>query len=38
LLRCSVEIDALCRRCQLAANRMHAQRAHRINLRPLDES
>ena len=24
LLRCSVEIDALCRRCQLAEKRMHA--------------
>jgi Fur family peroxide stress response transcriptional regulator len=26
LLRCSLEIDALCRRCQLAEKRMHAQR------------
>lgn len=25
LLRCSVEIDALCRRCQLAEKQMHAQ-------------
>jgi hypothetical protein len=23
LLRCSLEIDALCRRCQLAEKRMH---------------
>jgi Fur family transcriptional regulator, peroxide stress response regulator len=38
LLRCSVEIDALCRRCQLAEKRMHAQRPHHTNLRPLDES
>jgi Fur family transcriptional regulator, peroxide stress response regulator len=38
LLRCSVEIDALCGRCQLAEKRMHAQRPHDTNLRPLDES
>ena len=38
LLRCSVEIDALCRRCQLAEKRMHAPRSRRSNLRPLDES
>ena len=36
LLRCSVEIHALCRRCQLADKRMHVQR--RTNLRPLNES
>ena len=38
LLRCSLEIEALCRRCQLAEKRMHAQRQHHINPRPLDES
>ena len=27
LLRCSVEIDAICRRCQLAEKRMHAPTA-----------
>ena len=37
LLRCSVEIDALCRRCQLAEKRMHAHLPP-SNLRPLDES
>jgi Fur family transcriptional regulator, peroxide stress response regulator len=37
LLRCTVEIDALCRRCQLAEKRMHAQSLHHTNLRPLDE-
>jgi hypothetical protein len=36
LLRCSVEIHALCRRCQLADKRMHVQR--RTNLRPPNES
>ena len=38
LLRCSVEIDALCRRCQLAEKRMHAQRPHHTNLRPPHQS
>ncbi|MBV8356660.1 MAG: transcriptional repressor [Deltaproteobacteria bacterium] len=38
LLRCSLEIDALCRRCQLAEKRMHAQRPRHTNLRSLDES
>jgi Fur family transcriptional regulator, peroxide stress response regulator len=38
LLRCSLEIEALCRRCQLAEKRMHAQRPTRTKLRPLDES
>jgi Fur family peroxide stress response transcriptional regulator len=38
LLRCSLEIDALCRRCQLAEKRTHAQRPHHTNLRSLDES
>jgi hypothetical protein len=38
LLRCSLEIDALCRRCQLAGNRMHAQRLRHTNLRPPAES
>jgi Fur family peroxide stress response transcriptional regulator len=38
LLRCSVEIEALCGRCQLAEKRMHAQRPHLTNLRPLNES
>ena len=28
LLRCSLEIDALCRRCRLAERRTHAQRPH----------
>jgi Fur family peroxide stress response transcriptional regulator len=38
LLRCSLEIDALCARCQLAEKRMHARRPHRAKPRPLDES
>ena len=38
LLRCSLEIEALCGRCQLAEKRMHAQRPHHTNLRSLDES
>ena len=38
LLRCSLEIDALCKRCQLAEKRMHSKRRHRTNLRPPDES
>jgi Fur family peroxide stress response transcriptional regulator len=38
LLRCSLEIDALCRRCQIAKKRMHVQRSHHANLRSLDES
>jgi len=38
LLRCSFEIEALCRRCQLAENRAHAQRRHPTNVKPLDES
>ena len=38
LLRCSLEIEALCGRCQLAQKRMHAQRSHHTTLRPLDES
>lgn len=38
LLRCSLEIEALCRRCQLADKRKHAQRPHHTNLRSLDES
>jgi Fur family transcriptional regulator, peroxide stress response regulator len=38
LLRCSVEIDALCKRCQLAEKRTHAQRPQNTNLRLLDES
>jgi hypothetical protein len=37
LLRCSLEIEALCRKCQLAEKRMHVQRAHHTNPR-LDES
>jgi len=37
LLRCSLEIDALCRECQHAEKRMHAYRPHG-NLRPLDKS
>jgi hypothetical protein len=31
LLRCSLEIEALCRQCQLAEKRMHAQRPHHTN-------
>jgi Fur family peroxide stress response transcriptional regulator len=38
LLRCALEIEALCGRCQLAEKRMHAQRSHHTTLRPLDES
>jgi Fur family peroxide stress response transcriptional regulator len=33
LLRCSLEIEALCGRCQLAEKRMHAQRPHRTSLK-----
>jgi Fur family transcriptional regulator, peroxide stress response regulator len=32
LLRCSVEIEALCRRCQLAEKRMQAHRPQHANL------
>src|SRR6202040_3631390 len=38
LLRCSVEIDALCGRCQLAEKRMHAEHPQHTNPRRLDES
>jgi Fur family peroxide stress response transcriptional regulator len=38
LLRCSVEIDAICRRCRLAEKRMHPQRSPHTNLGPPDES
>jgi Fur family transcriptional regulator, peroxide stress response regulator len=38
LLRCSLEIEALCRPCQLAEKRMHVQRLHHTNLSPLDET
>jgi Fur family peroxide stress response transcriptional regulator len=38
LLRCSLEIEALCKQCQLAEKRRHAQRQHPINPRSLDES
>jgi Fur family transcriptional regulator, peroxide stress response regulator len=38
LLGCSLEIEALCRRCQLAEKRTHSQRPHHTNLKPLDES
>jgi hypothetical protein len=38
LLRCSLEIDALCGRCQLAEKRMHGQRQHHTMVRPLNES
>ena len=37
LLRCSVEIDALCRRCQIAEKRMR-QRPHHTNLSSVNES
>jgi len=33
LLRCSLEIDALCRRCQLAGKRSRAARPHRSETR-----
>jgi len=33
LLRCSLEIDALCKRCLLAEKRMHVQRPQHTNLR-----
>jgi hypothetical protein len=36
LLRCSLEIDALCKRCQLAEERKHAQRSHHTNVRLLE--
>lgn len=38
LLRCAVEIEALCKRCQLAEKRMHAERPRFKNPRPRDES
>jgi Fur family transcriptional regulator, peroxide stress response regulator len=38
LLRCSLEIDALCGQCQLAEKRMQNQRPHDANQKPLDES
>jgi Fur family peroxide stress response transcriptional regulator len=38
LLRCSLEIDALCGRCQRAEKRMHVQRSDHTNLRTPDES
>jgi hypothetical protein len=38
LLRCSLEIDALCERCQLAEKRTHTQRSRRTSVKQLDES
>ena len=38
LLRCSVEIEALCKRCQLAEKRTHAERPRFKNPRRPDES
>jgi len=38
LLRCSLEIDALCGRCQVAEKRVHSQRPHDTNLKSPDES
>ncbi|HTT77222.1 MAG TPA: transcriptional repressor [Candidatus Binataceae bacterium] len=38
LLRCTLEIEALCGRCQLAEKKMHTERPHDANLRELDES
>ena len=38
LLRCSIEIDALCRRCQLAEKRTKARRPRHFNLKPLGKS
>ena len=36
LLRCSLEIDALCGRCQVAEKRMHVQPPNDVNPRPLE--
>jgi len=38
LLRCSLEIEALCGRCQLAEKRTHVQRPHRTHLKPSNAS
>ena len=38
LLRCSLEIEALCKRCQLAGKRTHRRRSHLTNLKPMAES
>jgi Fur family peroxide stress response transcriptional regulator len=38
LLRCSLEIEALCGKCQLAEKRTQVQRPHHPTLRPLNES
>jgi len=38
VLGCSLEIEALCRRCQLADKRMHTQRPRYTNPRALAES
>jgi Fur family transcriptional regulator, peroxide stress response regulator len=38
LLRCSLEIEALCGRCQLAEKRLHPQRTHHVDLKTEDES
>jgi len=38
LLRCSLEIEALCGRCQLAEKRLHPQRAPHVDLKTEDES
>ena len=38
VLRCSLEIDALCGRCQLAEKRMASQRPHDIDLKSANES
>jgi Fur family transcriptional regulator, peroxide stress response regulator len=37
LLRCSLEIDALCRRCQLVEKRMRTKRPRHTNPRRLEE-
>jgi hypothetical protein len=38
LLRCSLEIEALCGRCQLAEKRTHAQRPHHTKPKSHGES
>jgi Fur family transcriptional regulator, peroxide stress response regulator len=38
LLRCSLEIEALCERCQLAERRVHIQRSHQSSLKSADDS
>jgi len=37
LLRCSLEIDALCKRCQIAEKRTQAKRPPRTSPKPIEE-